>query len=200
MPPANGASRRRTTGRIATAAGTVLLVGALGIGTAAAAPARHGAATFGSAATSRPAGAWGRTTPAGAARYHFGVSRQWPVSTYGQIALDFALAQVGKPYLWGGAGPAAYDCSGLAMAAWAAAGVSLTHYTGTQVHQGTPVARADLRPGDLVFFGTATNVYHVGLYVSADQGGEMVDAPHTGAFVRVEPIWWADFYLAVRPA
>jgi cell wall-associated NlpC family hydrolase len=85
------------------------------------------------------------------------------------------------------------------MVAWSKAGVSLDHYTGSQVHEGTPVARNALQPGDLVFFGTANDVYHVGLYVSGDQGGLMVDAPHTGAFVRVEQIWWSDYYTAVRP-
>ena len=145
-------------------------------------------------------GGWGRPATATVpARGSFGYYLPAHNLTNGQIALQFALSQVGKPYLYGGAGPNSYDCSGLAMVAWSKVGVSLSHYTGTQVFQGTPVARNALQPGDLVFFGTAGNVYHVGLYVSGDQGGMMVDAPHTGAFVRVEPIWWSEYFTAVRP-
>jgi cell wall-associated NlpC family hydrolase len=187
----NGLSRigrssraRRLVVGTSAALSAVLMLGA---GTAVAAPTHAG-------------GGWGRsTTTTPATRGAFGVYLPAHNLTQGDIALQFALSQVGKPYLYGGAGPNAYDCSGLAMVAWSKAGVSLSHYTGTQVFQGTPVARTALRPGDLVFFGNASNVYHVGLYVSGDQGGLMVDAPHTGAFVRVEQIWWSDYYTAVRP-
>jgi len=177
-------SVRRLLVGMSAALSMVLL---LGVGTAVAAPTHAG-------------GGWGRastTTPA--AKGSFGIYLPAHNLTQGDIALQFALSQVGKPYLYGGAGPNAYDCSGLAMVAWSKAGVSLDHYTGSQVHEGIPVARTALQPGDLVFFGTANNVYHVGLYVSGDQGGLMVDAPHTGAFVRVEQIWWSDYYTAVRP-
>jgi cell wall-associated NlpC family hydrolase len=187
-PDGHPSGRVQSARRLIVAAGTALsLVLVLGVGTAVAAPTHAGAG-------------WGRTaTTAPAARGSFGVYLPAHNLTEGDIALQFALAQVGKPYLYGGAGPNSYDCSGLAMVAWAQAGVSLSHYTGTQVFEGTPVARNALQPGDLVFFGTASNVYHVGLYVSGDQGGLMVDAPHTGAFVRVEQIWWSDYYTAVRP-
>ena len=70
----------------------------------------------------------------------------------GYAAAEFACSQIGKPYQYGSSGPNSYDCSGLTQAAWAAAGVSLTHYTGAQWNQGTPVSRSEAIPGDLVFF------------------------------------------------
>jgi cell wall-associated NlpC family hydrolase len=98
-------------------------------------------------------------------------------------AVSVALAQVGKPYQWGAAGPDSFDCSGLVMYAYAAAGVSLPHYTGSQWADTTQIPLADAQPGDLIFFN---GLQHVGIYLG---GGSMVDAPHTGADVRVESIF-----------
>jgi cell wall-associated NlpC family hydrolase len=89
------------------------------------------------------------------------------------VAIFYALAQLGKPYLWGGVGPRAFDCSGLTMMAWAQAGVALLHYTGDQINEGTPVSSyADISPGDLVLVpgsdGTVANPGHVGLYIGDD--------------------------------
>jgi len=86
------------------------------------------------------------------------------------VAITYALAQLGKSYLWGGTGPTAFDCSGLTMMAWARAGVALLHYTGDQINEGTAVASyADVSPGDLVLVpgsdGTIANPGHVGLYL-----------------------------------
>lgn len=86
------------------------------------------------------------------------------------VAITYALAQLGKPYLWGGFGPGAFDCSGLTMMAWAQAGVTLLHYTGDQINEGKPVSSyADISPGDLVLVpgsdGTVANPGHVGLYI-----------------------------------
>ncbi|WP_304454890.1 C40 family peptidase [Nocardiopsis sp. YSL2] len=81
-----------------------------------------------------------------------------------QAVLDFARAQIGKPYVWGGTGPDSYDCSGLVQAAWAQAGVSLPRTTYDQVNAGTPVSRDELQPGDLLFFYSASAPSHVGIY------------------------------------
>ena len=107
-------------------------------------------------------------------------------------AVTFALAQLGKPYVFGAAGPASYDCSGLTMAAWAAAGVVLPHYTVAQYAAGVPVATPSLlRPGDLIFIpgsdGSVVppNPQHVGLYLGQ---GLVIEAPQTGDVVKVVPL------------
>src|SRR5487761_2368882 len=91
-------------------------------------------------------------------------------TTVETVAISYALAQLGKPYLWGGSGPDEFDCSGLTMMAWAQAGVSLLHYTGDQINEGTAVpSYADISPGDLVLVpgsdGTISNPGHVGMYI-----------------------------------
>ena len=97
-----------------------------------------------------------------------------------QIAVDTALAQQGKPYVWGGAGPNSYDCSGLMQYAYGAAGIALPHSSSMQSTMGTPVAYGDLQPGDLVFFYTP--VSHVGMYIG---NGQMVHASTYGQPVKV---------------
>jgi cell wall-associated NlpC family hydrolase len=101
----------------------------------------------------------------------------------GSQAARYACSLIGKPYIWGAAGPSGYDCSGLTLAAWRSVGVSLGHYTGWQWDEGKPVSRGQLRPGDLVFF--YGDLHHMGIYVG---GGYMVHAPHTGDYVRMAPI------------
>ena len=91
-----------------------------------------------------------------------------------------ACSLVGKPYIWGAAGQNGYDCSGLTLVAWASAGVSLRHYTKWQWADGTPVSRAQLKPGDLVFY--YADLHHMGIYVG---GNTIVHAPHTGDYVRM---------------
>ncbi|MER7003698.1 NlpC/P60 family protein [Dactylosporangium sp. NPDC000555] len=98
----------------------------------------------------------------------------------GGTAAKKACDLIGKPYVWGATGPNGYDCSGLTLTAWAAAGVKLRHYTKWQWDDTKAVARADLRPGDLVFFHS--DLHHVGIYVG---GGWMVHAPTTGDYVRM---------------
>jgi hypothetical protein len=112
-----------------------------------------------------------------------------------EVALDAALAHLGDPYVFAAGGPSTFDCSGLTQWAWAKAGVSLTHYTGSQAVQGVRVKANQLLPGDLVLFGS--DLHHVGMYLGA---GYMLDAPYTGAYVRVDKISsFGDFTLAVRP-
>ena len=120
----------------------------------------------------------------------------------GDIAANWALTQLGKPYLWGGAGPDSFDCSGLTMVAWAHAGVQLLHYTGYQWQEGPHVPLSQLRRGDLLFYATNTSnpstIHHVAIYIGH---GMMVNAPYTGAFVRIDGMYAPGGLIgAVRPA
>ncbi|MHB8506450.1 MAG: C40 family peptidase, partial [Acidimicrobiales bacterium] len=113
--------------------------------------------------------------------------------------LAFARSQLGVPYVWGGASPGGWDCSGLVMAAFAQAGLRLPHNAELQYEatMADPVPLPAVEPGDLVFFGSSVaSIGHVGIVIG---GGEMIDAPHTGAVVRVEPYTWPDLLVATRP-
>ncbi|WNI17350.1 C40 family peptidase [Actinacidiphila sp. ITFR-21] len=118
-----------------------------------------------------------------------------PASGRAAAALQFALSQRGKPYVSGGTGPNAYDCSGLTQAAYRAAGITIGRTTWDQVTDGTAVSESDLRPGDLVFF--YSGISHVGIYLG---NGEVVHAPHTGAVVEIAPMSWMPFAAARRIA
>jgi len=100
-----------------------------------------------------------------------------------QIAIDTAMAQRGKPYVWAAGGPSAYDCSGLTAYAFKAAGISLPHSSRLQSQMGQAVSRDQLQPGDLVFFYSP--VSHVGIYIG---NGQMVHAPTSGDVVKVAPL------------
>jgi cell wall-associated NlpC family hydrolase len=100
-----------------------------------------------------------------------------------QIAVDTAMAQRGKPYVWAAGGPGSFDCSGLTSYAYAAAGVSLAHSSRLQSQMGQAVSRDALQPGDLVFFYSP--VSHVGIYIG---NGQMVHAPTSGDVVKVSPL------------
>jgi cell wall-associated NlpC family hydrolase/outer membrane murein-binding lipoprotein Lpp len=116
-------------------------------------------------------------------------------------AVAFAMAQLGKPYVWGAAGPSAYDCSGLVLAAYRSAGIYLPRVSRAQWYAGPHVSLGELAPGDLVFFarnvGAPSTIHHVGIYIG---GGAMVEAPYTGARVRTASIGRSDYIGAVRPS
>jgi cell wall-associated NlpC family hydrolase len=99
-----------------------------------------------------------------------------------QIAIAAAKAQLGKPYVFGAAGPNSFDCSGLTMYAYEQAGIALPHYTNAQYAVGRHVSESQLEPGDLVFFNTDAPLGHVGMYLG---GGEFIQAPHTGTVVQI---------------
>lgn len=115
-------------------------------------------------------------------------------SAAGLLAVEEAKRHLGKPYQWAGVGPDSFDCSGLTMVAWRAAGVSLSHSTTMQWRETTHIDVADLRAGDLVFFGSS--LHHVGLYVG---DGMMIEAPSSGKVVRYRSIGRSDFAGATRP-
>jgi cell wall-associated NlpC family hydrolase len=99
------------------------------------------------------------------------------------IAVKYACAQIGKPYVWGADGPGSYDCSGLTLASWAKAGVSLPHNAAAQRRAVPSVSRANLRPGDLVFY--YSDLHHVGMYVG---NGWIVHASRAGEPVKMKRV------------
>ena len=117
-----------------------------------------------------------------------------------QAAIAFARAQIGEPYVWAAAGPGSWDCSGLTMGAWAAGGKSLPHYSVAQYQQSTPISAGDLRPGDLVFWGSSSSsssIYHVAIY-SGD--GMIIHAPRPGRGVEeVSMYYWITPNFYARP-
>ncbi|WP_433468440.1 NlpC/P60 family protein [Spirillospora sp. CA-128828] len=123
-----------------------------------------------------------------------GGSYNGPASGSARVALNFAFAQKGKPYEYGATGPNTYDCSGLTMKAWAAAGVNITRTTNSQFAATKRVDKADLQPGDLVFF---SGLGHVGMYIG---NGQMIHAPHTGDVVKISSVdGHGSYYGAGRP-
>ena len=118
-----------------------------------------------------------------------------PASGRGKIAVDYAMAQLGEPYSWGATGPDAWDCSGLTLKAWAAAGVSLPRSSSQQYASGgAKIARSNLQPGDLVFYYSP--ISHVAIYIGNDQ---IVHATHPGSPVSVDPVSSMPYSGAVRP-
>ncbi|MEU9441889.1 NlpC/P60 family protein [Streptomyces sp. NPDC048304] len=110
-------------------------------------------------------------------------------------AVAYAYAKLGSPYVWGAAGPNAFDCSGLVQAAYRSAGISLPRTTYAQINAGRRVTRSELRPGDLVFY--YSGVSHVGIYVG---NGQIIHAPNPSAPVRLAPVDLMPFAGATRVA
>jgi cell wall-associated NlpC family hydrolase len=115
-------------------------------------------------------------------------------SSKGAKALAYAKAQLGEPYARSGAGPSSWDCSGLTMMAWGSVGVSLPHSAGQQFSRGQPVAKSDLRSGDLVFF--YSDISHVGLYAG---NGQVIHAPRPGKSVEYIKMSYMPYAGARRP-
>jgi peptidoglycan DL-endopeptidase RipA len=133
----------------------------------------------------------------------------WSAAKGRQVA-DLAMRWLGTPYSWGGGnasgptwgqgGPTGFDCSGLALWAWAQVGVSLPHYSGYQFTSGARVSRSNLMPGDLVFWAydpaDPGSIHHVAIYIG---GGRVVQAPQTGDVVKISSMWSNGYIGAARP-
>ena len=117
-----------------------------------------------------------------------------PPARYGGV-VDIALQYLGVPYVWGGASPSGFDCSGLVVYVYGQLGISLPHYTGSLWQLGSAVSRDELQAGDLVFFN---GLGHMGIYMG---GGQFVHAPHTGDVVKISSLsdsWYASTYVGAR--
>lgn len=130
------------------------------------------------AASSRSSGGWDWGDPTRAPR--------------GKV-VEVARRYLGRPYQWAASGPSSFDCSGFTMFVYAQVGVSLPHSSRAQISAGERVSRANLQPGDLVFFGSP--IHHVGIYVG---DGMMIHSPHTGDVVSIDPLL-SDYSGACRP-
>jgi peptidoglycan DL-endopeptidase CwlO len=116
-----------------------------------------------------------------------------PPSKYGGV-VGIAMQYLGTPYVYGGASPGGFDCSGFVMYVFAQIGVSLPHNAAAQYGYGMPVSRDQLQPGDLVFFN---GLGHVGIYIG---GGQMIHSPHTGDVVKISSLtgWYSSTYVGAR--
>ena len=118
-----------------------------------------------------------------------------PPSKYGGV-VGIAMQYLGTPYVWGGASPGGFDCSGFAMYVYAQVGISLPHNAAMQYTSvGVPVSRDDLQAGDLVFFD---GLGHMGIYIG---GGQFIHAPHTGDVVKISSLydsWYASTYYGAK--
>ena len=117
-----------------------------------------------------------------------------PPSRYGGV-VGIAMQYLGVPYVWGGASPSGFDCSGFVLYVYAQIGVSLPHYAASQYNYGVPVSRDQLEPGDLVFFD---GLGHNGIYIG---NGQFIHAPHTGDVVKISSLsdsWYAANWVGAR--
>jgi cell wall-associated NlpC family hydrolase len=116
-------------------------------------------------------------------------------------AIAYAEAQLGRPYCWGGQGPACFDCSGLVFAAYAAAGIHIARTTYQWQQDGPQIPLSQIEPGDLLFSagsdGSSTNPGHVVMYLGS---GQVIQAPETGQDVQIDPLDLAAVVVATRPA
>ncbi|MEU6375224.1 NlpC/P60 family protein [Streptomyces sp. NPDC046909] len=117
-----------------------------------------------------------------------------PAGGRAKTAIEFAYAQLGKPYEWGSTGPNSYDCSGLVGAAWRSAGVSLPRTVQQMYDAGRKVSQADLQPGDIIYWYNDSQ--HNGIYIG---GGKAIHAPRTGKNIEITQVSYMPFYAASRP-
>jgi len=152
--------------------------------------ARLAAAREQALAAQQAAAAAGTTLPAT-------ITAPTPVAT---AAIAAARTRLGAPYVWGATGPDTFDCSGLTGWAYAQAGLRLPRTSAEQWYAGPHPSLAELAPGDLLFWASDTSnpatIHHVALYIG---GGLMIAAPHTGAVVTVQPVYWSGYIGATRP-
>ncbi len=174
-------------------------------------------ATSQNAATGQDAGTTQAAPPAPAVQAPAAVTMSAAASVAwtpakGSSAVAAAMRWVGTPYAWSGgtaSGPSygtapdtgilGFDCSGLALYAWAQEGITLPHYSGYQYDSGSHPSMNDLMPGDLLFWsydGTPSSIHHVAIYVG---GGQVLEAPESGDVVKVVPIWYDGLVGATRP-
>jgi cell wall-associated NlpC family hydrolase len=162
-----------------------------------AAAARAAMADRAAAATKAAARAATKSSPSPASSGSSGSSDALPAvptSDQAAVAVRAAMGQIGKRYVWAGAGPDTFDCSGLTMSSWRAAGVVMSHSAAGQYASFKHVSTDQLQPGDLVFFGRP--IHHVGMYVG---GGMMVHSPESGELVQVSSMGRGDLVGASRP-
>ena len=117
-----------------------------------------------------------------------------PAPSHGGV-VGIAMQYLGVPYVWGGASPSGFDCSGFVMYVYAQVGISLPHNAAAQYGYGSPVSRSQLAPGDIVFFD---GLGHNGMYIG---GGQFIHAPHTGDVVKISNLgdsWYASTYVGAR--
>ena len=117
-----------------------------------------------------------------------------PDARYGGV-VGIAMQFLGVPYVWGGASPSGFDCSGFSMYVYGKMGVSLPHHAASQYNMGTPVSKDQLQAGDLVFFN---GLGHMGIYIG---GGQFIHAPHTGDVVKISSLsdsWYASTWVGAR--
>jgi peptidoglycan DL-endopeptidase RipA len=174
---------------------------------AAAARAERRSSSSSSGGSGRSSASSSRSSRSSTPRWNGGSG--WSASK-GQRVADLAMRWLGTPYSWGGGnysgptwgtdGPTGFDCSGLALWAWAQVGVYLPHYSGYQYNSGRRISVSNLRPGDLVFWAYNTSdpgsIHHVAIYIG---GGRIVQAPQTGDVVKVSSLWFNGYIGAARP-
>jgi len=142
------------------------------------------------------------STPTGTSEHTTGTQLPAAPNQLAAAALHYAHSQLGKPYQWGASGPDAFDCSGLVMRAWKAAGVTLPRVSRDQARAGQQIPLTKAQPGDLLFWsgnGETSGVYHVALYLGA---GRILEASRPGRPVAIRRVSWSEKDLlgyAVRP-